>query len=178
MLCRFVAHWWFYIYCAWIETSIRKFITTGKVEARHVSGMLWSLVMCLLQCRFLSWFSSESCASAERCLAVPSSGRRGICTQLSGCGTGVYSHVLCMGAICKLQVQRGRQGTVIICHVHDWGPGYWICDFSRCFISTIIVVVVVVGEAGWSSTFCKHTTRRVPYSIPYCCKKSVCSTMT
>ena len=39
-----------------------------------------------------------------------------------------------------------------------------ICDFSRCFISKI---VVVVGEVGRSSPFCKHTTsmRRVPYSV-------------
>ena len=40
-----------------------------------------------------------------------------------------------------------------------------ICDFSRCSISKI--VVVVVGEVGRSSSFCKHTTstRRVPYSV-------------
>ena len=57
-----------------------------------------------------------------------------------------------------------------------------ICDFSRCFISEI---VVVVGEVRWSSSFCKHTTtsmRQVPYSVtidvPYSCTKSVCSTRT
>ena len=42
-----------------------------------------------------------------------------------------------------------------------------ICDFSRCFISNI--VVVVVGEGCRSSSFCKHTTstRRVPYSVSH-----------
>ena len=39
-----------------------------------------------------------------------------------------------------------------------------MCDFSQCFSSKI---VVVVGEVGRSSSFCKHTTsvRRVPYSV-------------
>ena len=41
-----------------------------------------------------------------------------------------------------------------------------ICDFNRCFISKI---VVVVGEVRRSSSFCKHTTymRRVPYSLSH-----------
>ena len=41
-----------------------------------------------------------------------------------------------------------------------------ICDFSRCFISKI---VVVVGEVRRSSSFCKHATsmRRVPHSVSH-----------
>ena len=43
-----------------------------------------------------------------------------------------------------------------------------ICDFSRCFISKI---VVGVGEVRRSSSFCKHATptsmRRVPYSVSH-----------
>ena len=37
-----------------------------------------------------------------------------------------------------------------------------LCDFSRCFISTI----VVFWEVGWLSSFCKHTTstRQLPDS--------------
>ena len=37
------------------------------------------------------------------------------------------------------------------------------CDFSRC---VILKIVVVVGEVGQSSSFCKHTTsmRWVPYT--------------
>ena len=43
-----------------------------------------------------------------------------------------------------------------------------ICNFIRCFISNI---VVVVWEVRRSSSFCKHTTsmtmRRVPYSVSH-----------
>ena len=37
-----------------------------------------------------------------------------------------------------------------------------ICDYVRCFGMTIIVVV---REAGRSRLFCKHDTRRGPYSV-------------